>query len=41
LAQLFQCLTPFASGGVYVDFLSADEGDRMCSAYELNYDLIA
>ena len=32
---------PFASGGVYVNFLSADEGDRVRSAYGPNYDRLA
>jgi FAD/FMN-containing dehydrogenase len=29
---------PFASGGVYVNFLTADEGDRVRAAYGTNYD---
>ena len=32
---------PFASGGVYVNFLTADEGDRVRSAYGPNYDRLA
>ncbi|HEY9460102.1 MAG TPA: BBE domain-containing protein, partial [Paralcaligenes sp.] len=32
---------PFASGGVYVNFLTADEGDRVRSAYGQNYDRLA
>lgn len=36
--ELFQASSPFASGGVYVNFLSIDEGDRVPSAYGPNYD---
>ena len=34
----FNASAPFASGGVYVNFLTADEGDRIRSAYGPNYD---
>ncbi|MEO6958478.1 MAG: FAD-binding oxidoreductase [Burkholderiaceae bacterium] len=34
----FKASAPFASGGVYVNFLTADEGDRVRSAYGQNYD---
>jgi FAD/FMN-containing dehydrogenase len=34
----FQASAPFASGGVYVNFLTADEGDRVRNAYGPNYD---
>ena len=37
----FQASAPFASGGVYVNFLTADEGDRVRSAYGPNYDRLA
>jgi len=37
----FNASTPFASGGVYVNFLTADEGDRVRSAYGPNYDRLA
>lgn len=37
----FNATAPFASGGVYVNFLSADEGDRVRSAYGTNYDRLA
>ncbi len=37
----FKASAPFASGGVYVNFLTADEGDRVRSAYGSNYDRLA
>lgn len=37
----FKASAPFASGGVYVNFLTADEGDRVHSAYGPNYDRLA
>lgn len=36
--DFFKASAPFASGGVYVNFLTADEGDRIRSAYGPNYD---
>jgi FAD/FMN-containing dehydrogenase len=39
--DFFNATAPFASGGVYVNFLSADEGDRVRSAYGPNYDRLA
>jgi FAD/FMN-containing dehydrogenase len=36
--DFFNASAPFASGGVYVNFLTADEGDRVRSAYGPNYD---
>lgn len=33
----FQSLAPFATGGGYVNFLTEDEGDRVASAYGVNY----
>jgi FAD/FMN-containing dehydrogenase len=37
----FKATAPFATGGVYVNFLTADEGDRVRSAYGPNYDRLA
>jgi FAD/FMN-containing dehydrogenase len=37
----FKASAPFASGGVYVNFLTADEGDRVRSAYGPNYGRLA
>jgi FAD/FMN-containing dehydrogenase len=37
----FKASAPFASGGVYVNFLTADEGDRVRAAYGPNYDRLA
>jgi FAD/FMN-containing dehydrogenase len=31
--DLFQATTPFATGGVYVNFMTEEEGDRVESAY--------
>jgi FAD/FMN-containing dehydrogenase len=39
--DFFNACAPFASGGVYVNFLTADEGDRVRSAYGPNYDRLA
>lgn len=36
--DFFNASAPFASGGVYVNFLTADEGDRVRSAYGSNHD---
>lgn len=35
--ELFNAAAPFATGGVYVNFLSRDEGDRVRAAYGHNY----
>jgi FAD/FMN-containing dehydrogenase len=35
---VFQDLAPFATGGGYVNFLSADEASRVASAYGPNYE---
>jgi FAD/FMN-containing dehydrogenase len=35
--DFFNASAPFASGGVYVNFLTADEGDRVRAAYGSNY----
>jgi FAD/FMN-containing dehydrogenase len=39
--DFFKASAPFASGGVYVNFLTADEGDRVRAAYGSNYDRLA
>ena len=36
--DFFKASAPYASSGVYVNFLTADEGDRVRSAYGPNYD---
>lgn len=36
--DLFRATAPFATGGVYVNFLSQDEADRVRSAYGPNHD---
>jgi FAD/FMN-containing dehydrogenase len=37
----YEAAAPFASGGVYVNFLTADEGDRVRAAYGANYPRLA
>ncbi len=39
--DFFDASAPFASGGVYVNFLTADEGDRVRTAYGPNYARLA
>ena len=39
--DFFKAAAPFANGGVYVNFLSADEGERVRAAYGPNYDRLA
>ncbi|RTZ44422.1 FAD-binding oxidoreductase [Candidimonas sp. SYP-B2681] len=39
--DFFAASAPFASGGVYVNFLTSDETDRVRSAYGANYDRLA
>ncbi len=39
--DFFTASAPFASGGVYVNFLTADEGDRVSAAYGSNYRRLA
>ena len=33
----FKATTPFASSGAYVNFMTAEEGDRVSAAYDTNY----
>lgn len=37
----FQAAAPYASGGAYVNFMTADESDRIAAAYGLNYARLA
>jgi FAD/FMN-containing dehydrogenase len=39
--DFFKASAPFASSGVYVNFLTADEGDRVGAAYGSNYARLA
>ncbi len=39
--EFFEATAPWASGSVYVNFLTADEGDRVRAAYGPNYDRLA
>ncbi len=39
--ELFQAAAPFSTGGVYVNFLTQDEQDRVRLAYGSNYDRLA
>jgi FAD/FMN-containing dehydrogenase len=39
--DFFKASAPFASAGVYVNFLTADEEDRVRAAYGQNYDRLA
>jgi FAD/FMN-containing dehydrogenase len=39
--ECFNATAPFAAGGVYVNFLTADEGDRVRSAYGPNYERLS
>jgi hypothetical protein len=39
--ELFSATAPFATGGVYVNFMPDDEQDRVKSAYGANYDRLA
>jgi FAD/FMN-containing dehydrogenase len=39
--DFFTASAPYASGGVYVNFLTADEGVRVRNAYGPNYDRLA
>jgi FAD/FMN-containing dehydrogenase len=35
--EFFKASTPYASAGAYVNFMTADEGDRVAAAYGSNY----
>ena len=39
--EFFQKSAPFASSGAYVNFMTAEEGDRIAAAYGRNYDRLA
>jgi len=39
--DFFEATKPFASAGVYVNFMTADEGDRIPAAYGSNYRRLA
>ena len=39
--ELFRAAGQFATGGVYVNFLTQEEGDRVRAAYGSNYDRLA
>jgi FAD/FMN-containing dehydrogenase len=39
--RLFDAAAPFATGGVYVNFLTDDESDRIAQAYGANYRRLA
>jgi FAD/FMN-containing dehydrogenase len=39
--SFFKASAPFASAGVYVNFLTADEGERVGNAYGTNYERLA
>ena len=39
--DFFKASAPYASGGVYVNFLTADEGDRVGNAYGPNYERLS
>ncbi|MGA9119147.1 MAG: FAD-binding oxidoreductase [Bacteroidota bacterium] len=39
--DLFQAATPFATGGVYVNFMNQEEQGRVRAAYGSNYDRLA
>ena len=39
--DFFNASAPYASGGVYVNFMTADEADRVRNAYGPNYDRLA
>jgi FAD/FMN-containing dehydrogenase len=39
--SLFDTMSPFATGGVYVNFMPADETERVAKAYGRNFDRLA
>jgi hypothetical protein len=36
--ELFDAMTPFSTGGVYVNFMTQEEGERVRAAYGESYD---
>ena len=36
--EFFKASAPYASAGAYVNFMTAEEGDRVAAAYGSNYD---
>ena len=36
--EFFKASAPYASAGAYVNFMTAEEGDRVASAYGSNYE---
>ena len=38
MANFFKASEPFATGGVYINFMTADETDRVTAAFGSNYD---
>jgi FAD/FMN-containing dehydrogenase len=39
--ELYEATAPFASGGVYINFLMGEDGDRVRAAYGGNYERLA
>lgn len=39
--EFFKASAPYASAGAYVNFMTAEEGDRVAAAYGSNYDRLA
>jgi FAD/FMN-containing dehydrogenase len=39
--DFFEAATPYAMGGVYVNFMTGDESDRVTAAYGSNYERLA
>jgi hypothetical protein len=39
--RCFQAMAPYATGGVYVNFLTAEEKDRVAAAYGDSFDRLA
>ncbi len=39
--EFFQAAAPFATGGVYVNFMTSEEGDRIAAAYGRNHARLA
>ena len=40
-ARFFKASAPYASAGAYMNFMTAEEGDRVVAAYGSNYDRLA